>query len=109
MARRAPDRQGSEAMREGLPAVVLSHLIPPDTRRSTGLQRAGVLTPYMAEIILEEAVHAGRGSRLRLTVPAGTSAAGLDWLQERFATLGPRGILVTVEREGTRLSRSRAA
>jgi len=62
------------------------------------LWRAGLLTPYDAEIIGEDALRAGPGARLDLTVRAKTSEASCVQVRERFAWLADRGVTVRVHR-----------
>ena len=68
-------------------------------RRRTVLHRADLLTPYAAETIADDALRAGDGAELDLTVAAGTSAGALALVHERFAALEHRGIRVSVRRE----------
>src|SRR6184192_2979041 len=63
------------------------------------IQRAGLLTPYTAETIAEDALRAGRGARLEVAVPPDVSDAGLVALQDEFAWLGARGVQVSVRRD----------
>jgi len=63
------------------------------------LQRAGELTPYAAETIGEDALRAGPGARLEVTVEGGTDDAGLGRVQDQFAWLRARGIQVDVHRD----------
>jgi acyl carrier protein len=82
---------------------------------SAEIQRAGLLTPYTAETIAEDALRAGRGARLELAVPPDVSDAGLAALQDEFAWLGARGVQVSIRRDehlgpiGQRASRPDAA
>ena len=63
------------------------------------LQRAGELTPYAAQTIGEDALRAGPGARLEVTVDGGTGDAGLGRVQDQFAWLRARGIQVDVHRD----------
>jgi hypothetical protein len=71
---------------------------PPAGESGGTLERTGWLTPYTAETIVEDAVRAGRGARLELTVAARTTE-GLVRAQRQFARLGTRGVQVTVRRD----------
>ena len=62
------------------------------------LWRAGPLTPYDAEAIGEDALRAGPGAHLDLTVGAKTSEASCVQVRERFAWLVERGVTVRVHR-----------
>jgi len=63
------------------------------------IQRVGLLTPYTAETIAEDALRAGPGARLEVAVPPNVSDAGLAELQDEFAWLGARGVQVSVRRD----------
>ena len=92
------ERRRLDARRAEVPAVVRARIVSPAGDSST-FERAAPLTPYEAEEITEDALRAGRGARLELTVPPGTSDAGLVGVREQFARLGPRGIQVNVRRD----------
>ena len=62
------------------------------------LVRTGPLTPYDAEVIGEDALHAGPGARLDLTVSAKASEVSCVQVCERFAWLGNLGVTVRVQR-----------
>jgi acyl carrier protein len=90
-ARCEPETRGAE------PAQRIRARIVPAAGESTGtLERSGWLTPYTAETIAEDAVRAGPGTRLELTIAANT-VEGLVRAQRRFAALGKHGVLVTVQ------------
>jgi hypothetical protein len=81
------------------PAQRIWARIVPAAGESTGtLERTGWLTPYTAETIGEDAVRAGPGARLELTIAANT-AEGFVRAQRQFAALRKRGVLVTVQRD----------
>ena len=81
------------------PPVVWTRVIPAQGETSGDLQRVGWLTPYTAETIAEDALRAGRGARLEVTVPANVSDANLALLHDQFAWLGNRGVQVNVRRD----------
>jgi acyl carrier protein len=58
-----------------------------------------VLTPYEADAIREQALGAGRGSRLDLTLHEGTTDATLAAVRTTFLRLEQRGIDVAVRRQ----------
>ncbi|HYV56539.1 MAG TPA: hypothetical protein VE911_03295 [Candidatus Nitrosopolaris sp.] len=62
------------------------------------LRRAGPLTPYARELIVEDALRAGRGARLELTLPADADDATLASLHACFDRLEERGIEISVRR-----------
>jgi len=82
------------------PPHILARVVPPAaSTRDASLQRAGWLTPYTAQTIAEDAITAGPGTRLELTVPARLSDLVVTRLQQQFAWLGERGVCVSVLRE----------
>ena len=82
------------------PTHVFARVVPPPMRANeTPLQRGGWLTPYTAQTIAEDALTAGPGTRLELTVPAKLSDLVVTRLQQQFAWLGDRGVSVLVRRE----------
>jgi acyl carrier protein len=82
------------------PSLIWARVVPAESEASTrGLQRVGWLTPYTAETIAEDALRAGRGARLEVTVPPSVTDASLVHLQDRFAWLGERGVTVSVRRD----------
>jgi len=82
-------------------------------RHGGELRRAEVLTPYAMETIVEDALSAGRGARLEVTVPSSLSDARLALLEEDLGWLGDRGVQVSICRgperraDGTRVEASR--
>src|SRR5438093_779212 len=79
----------------GAPATVRSRVV---SGGGAALERAGTLTPYLVEEIVEDALAAGRAARLELTVPADTDDIGVAWLERQFIELATRGVEVTVRR-----------
>jgi acyl carrier protein len=80
------------------PARFAARVVPSEGQSGGILERGGWLTPYTVETIAEDALRAGRGARLEVTVAASTEDAGLARVRDDFACLGERGILVTVWR-----------
>src|SRR5213082_3564750 len=62
------------------------------------LRRAELLTPYVAETIAGNALHAGGGARLEITVAEDASDAELAHVGAEFAWLAERGLAVTIGR-----------
>lgn len=87
------------------PVHVCAKVIPANPDVPQMLERSDWLTPYTMEAIRADALHAGRGARLEVTVDAGTTAAGVARVLEAFGSLGERGIELQVRREGTPPSR----
>jgi len=92
-------QRARETSGAGAPPLVWSRVVPAGMAATSGLQRADELTPYSAEEIADDALRAGRGARLEVTVPAATSDAGVAWVQDQFAWLGKRGVNVSVHRD----------
>ena len=74
---------------------VWAEISHPDAGRA---RRAGWLTPYTAELITDDALHAGPGAALEVTVEGECDDAALACVQDRFARLRRRGLLVDVHR-----------
>ena len=68
---------------------------------STRVVRAGgdPLTPYVVQNITEDALWAGHGSSLEVTVQATATEASVDLVMDHFAWLGERGVKVSVRRD----------
>ena len=81
---------------EATPALVWAQIVAP---RGGILQRTGWLTPYAAETIAEDALRAGSGARLEMSVPESVTDARLALLHDQFAWLGERGVEVSIRRE----------
>ena len=81
-----------------VPTLVWARVSAPDHMKGE-LQRAGWLTPYTAGEIAEDAVRAGRGARLEVTVSREISDVALAQLQNDFSWLGERGVQVSVRRD----------
>jgi len=95
----ARGQQAREISRASAPAMVWSRVVPAGADTNSGLRRADNLTPYAAQEIADDALRAGRGARLEVTVPAATTDAGLAWVLDLFAWLDRRGVHVTVYRD----------
>jgi acyl carrier protein len=99
----------AEAADAAQPTRIFARVIPPPTEpREAMLQRAGWLTPYTAQTIAEDAISAGPGTRLELTVPARLSDLVLTRLEQQFGWLGERGVAVQVLREAETRTRERS-
>lgn len=97
---RAQREEELRAAAGGRPMQIYARVVPPPARPNDApLQRAGWLTPYTAQTIAEDALTAGPGTRLELTVPAKLSDLVVTRLQQQFAWLGDRGVSVQVQRE----------
>jgi len=95
------------ALTRSAPLPPASGLIPVWARLVAAggeLLRAELLTPYVAETIAEDAIHAGRGARLEVMVRGGTPDAEVSRLRQQFAWLARHGIEVHVGREDRRIA-----
>jgi len=90
------DRAAATARLDGPPLPVWARLVRPGGT----LERAAWLTPYVAETIAEDALRAGRGARLEVTVAAQANDAALARVREQLGWLAERGIDVSVARDG---------
>jgi acyl carrier protein len=96
------DRRDAEERAEldATPALVWARIVPPrGAARHGELQRTGPLTPYAAETIAEDALSAGPGSRLELSVLPTSSDARVAFVTNEFAWLAERGVHVSVRRD----------
>jgi acyl carrier protein len=100
-ARLVHRRRRAEAREGGAPERVRARILPSAQRASGVVERTGWLTPYVAETIAEDAMHAGPGARLELTVASATAdAARLAQVEHRFARLEAHGVQVVVHGDG---------
>lgn len=75
-----------------------AHLTDP---RTAGVWcRTGQLTPYLAEMIVEDAMHVGSGAHLEVAISPRPSSAALLTLRQRFGWLASRGVQVTLHGDG---------
>ena len=79
--------------------VVWARVVPAGDGGVATLERAGQLTPYTAETIADDALHAGPGARLEMCVPTDTTDVVLARLEDDFAWLERRGVRVSVRRD----------
>jgi acyl carrier protein len=82
------------------PIAVWTRLLSPLRAARGALVRADLLTPYVAETIVEDALRAGPGARLELTVAAGAGEDTMARVRARFADLEARGVDVRVTKQG---------
>ena len=66
--------------------------------RVGGLHRTGYLTPYLAELIIDD-VRRRAGGRVEIRLTADADQATLDALDERLAHLRRHGVRVVCRRE----------
>jgi len=95
-----PQRHAAAGVRAGVtPLEGWARVVSSRGEAGGEIQRVGLLTPYNAETIAEDALRAGPGARLEVAVPPDVSDAGLAELQDEFAWLGARGVQVSVRRD----------
>jgi acyl carrier protein len=83
---------------DGIAPEFLWARVIPAAAREGDLRRAGPFTPYARELIVEDALRAGRGARLELTLPAATDDATLATIHEWFGRLVECGIELSIRR-----------
>src|SRR5213083_1816346 len=93
-ARRAAEVRAAEP-----PLRMWARVLPPAGESGGSLERAGWLTPYAAETIAKDAVRAGHGAQLEVTVAASADDIELARVQHHFAWLGEHDVRVTVRRD----------
>lgn len=82
------------------PIAIWTRLLSPLRAARGALMRAELLTPYAVETIVEDALRAGPGARLELSVAAGTNEETMADVRGRFAGLEARGVDVSVTKQG---------
>ena len=94
---RMPDSvRGSSTTTYPLPSVVRTRIVPPNG--ACGLEQVSWLSPYTAETIGQAAWRAGPRARLEVIVPPTATAENIAGVQQLFAWLAEREIVVTVRR-----------
>jgi hypothetical protein len=97
------------ARRSDEPTVLWARVVRSVGERGGTLEGAVVLTPYTAQILTDHALRAGRGGRLELTLPAGTSDDDLAAVRSRFGWLRTRGVQVLCRSDRRRAPARRLA
>ena len=80
-------------------ALLVSVRIVPGRERTSDLHHTGALTPYLAQTIAEEALRAGPGTRLEVSVPTDVSEEAFRRLEDRLAWMRERDIKLRVRRD----------
>src|SRR5262245_18912872 len=88
----------ARAEAQATPALVWARVVRPGVSQAD-LHRAGWLTPYTTETIVEDALHAGRGARLEMVVSSTVSDGKLAQLKDDFGWLWSRGVQVSIRRD----------
>src|SRR5262249_32125887 len=78
--------------------MVWAKVVPASGGLDRILERAGALTPYTAQVIADDALPAGPGAHLQMSVPTDTSDVPLSHLTDDFAWLERKGVQVSVRR-----------
>ena len=99
----APER-GAALARIDTPVPVRARLISPHGE----LLRAELLTPYVTETIVDQALRAGREARLEITVAEDASDVQLAHVRAEFAWLAEQGPVVAIGRAQRSESRREA-
>ena len=81
---------------------VWMRLVRSGDARAAVLQRAGLLTPYLAELIVDDARRGGRGVRLEGTLATDLGPAGVEVVRERLARLAGVDVVLAHRRETRR-------
>ena len=89
----APER-GAALARIDTPVPVRARLVSPHGE----LLRAELLTPYVTETIVDQALRAGREARLEITVAEDASDVQLAHVRAEFAWLAEQGPVVAIGR-----------
>jgi len=94
----------------GAPAVLVRVVPAEGTPQGGTVHRALLLTPYAAETLAEEALHAGPGASLEIRLRGRVGAGVITRVRTLFARLLARGVPVHVEPESlTRIAGARPA
>jgi acyl carrier protein len=97
LARSASSRGGYAVAT--IPEVPFSGLVTPAKSGMAAVLRTGWLTPYAAQTIVDEALRAGSGARVEITVHADVDAAGFAAIRGAFVALETRGVQLRMQRD----------
>jgi acyl carrier protein len=89
------------------PVPLRARITPAGSPRAWIVERVLLLTPYAAESLADDALRAGAGGRLELSLTPRATNATLARVRAQFSRLCERGIEVEVRRDGG--TRSNAA
>jgi len=92
-------RREAETRTEEPPLHIWARIVPPIGKGGSTLHRADWLTPYAAESIAADALRAGRGARLDVTVAASATVADLAGVREQFVRLVNQAVKVSVRHD----------
>ena len=86
----------------GVPVFARTRVVAAGDPAGTRVERAGALTPYAVEVLIEDVRHAGAGARVEMELPADTGDEGLAVALGRLGPLSARGIDVRISRPEAR-------
>jgi acyl carrier protein len=92
-------RQAARSHPEARPILARTRIVRAGEGRQADVQRSGLLTPYAAQLIGEDALRAGAGTLLDVRVGPDTDGASIAATCALFAWLVPRGVRVVVRRD----------
>ena len=92
-------RRRASAGHGDLPVPLRARITPAGAPPPWTVERVMLLTPYAAETLSDDALRAGWGARLELTLAADASDASLSRVRDQFPRLGDRGVALDVRRE----------
>ena len=81
------------------PPFVWARITPPASRATGSLERAGWMTPYTVETIVDSALRAGPGTRLEMGVPRNLRKRAVTRIRKELAWLDRQHIAVDVHRD----------
>ncbi len=79
--------------------AVVARVCRPAAGADATLERAGLLTPYLAETLADDVLRGGPGARIEVLVPGPAEDRALQHVRHTFAWLADRGVQVLVQRE----------
>jgi acyl carrier protein len=89
----------ANAESERPPPLIWARVTPPAWHATGSFERAGWLTPYTVETIVESALRAGPGTRLEMGVPGNLGEGVMTRIRKELAWLDRRQIAVEVHRD----------
>jgi acyl carrier protein len=87
------------ASRDDGPVPLHARITPAGEPPPWTVERVMLLTPYAAQTLSDDALRAGWGARLELTLAADASDGSLARVRGQFPRLGDRGVTLDVRRE----------
>ena len=97
-------RTAAEARNVAQVPRVVARVLRDTSTRASGLERAGRLTPYLAETLADDVLSGGPGTRLEVTVTAEHDDVTVARVHDTFAWLLAHGVQLSVQRDAHRSS-----